>query len=158
MSSNLFTIIIALSVALFAPQTGHADPGETRAQIIARYGKPDDVDASTTTYLDKSGLVSEPETILRFSSKDAPAMAVLNRDGKCTEEIYGWNEDIGQKRVLAILLRYSKGTPWRATKLDYPYTEVVWRYTQPESNFHAAYERRNTDDFNRVYYGLTIGL
>ena len=90
----------------------------------------------------------------RFSARDT-LRVVRTHDGK-TVEGCGWTHDVGQKRVMDILLSRSGGRPWRATKLDYPDTEMVWRYTQPETNMHAAYERRNTDDLNRVYYDLTV--
>ncbi len=91
------------------------------------------------------------------SSSDVPRAMTTSSDGKTVQELYSWTKDVGQKRVMEILLRRSKGQPWRATKLDYPDTEMVWRYTQPDLDLHASYTR---DDkaHDSIYYFLTVGL
>ncbi len=150
------SIVGALSLALLAARTSSADPGESREEIIARYGKPDSDRADTSWHLEQGDLKSEARTILYFSAKGAPEIVVLNEDGKSIEESYGWIKDFGQAHVMEILLRYSKGRPWRATKLDYPDTEMVWRYTQPDTNMHAAYTERASDEVGVVYRGLTV--
>ncbi len=156
MSFLPLTIIGVLSVIFVTLQTSRADPNESREQIIARYGEPIDSYPHTTWRLDQAGFTSDTGTILRFSSKGAPDLVILNGDGKSIAEVYGWEKEIGQQRVMEILLRYSNGRPWRATKLDYPDTALVWRYTQPETNIHAAYERGNVGDPNYTSYSLTV--
>lgn len=63
--------------------------------------------------------------------KGAPSIVVLGSDGKSAEEGYGFLEAPGQKRIMELLLRNSKGLPWRVVKLDdsdVTSTDVTWRY------------------------------
>ena len=156
MPSRLLTVISILSFALVTVRTGSADPNENREQIIARYGKPDDSYPHTTWLLDQEGFKSDTGTVLRFSSKGAPDLVILNSDGKSVEEVYAWDKDISQQSVMEILLRYSNGRPWRATKLDYPKPELVWRYTQPETHMHGAYKNDSVGDPNYTNHSLII--
>ena len=135
---RLLLIFLVLTITTF--QTVHADLGETREQLIARYGKPN----------------IEEGNRLYFLSDDAQIVVKMSDDGKSAQEMFGYKKDIGQNKVMEILLRSSKGQAWRATDLGYPASQMVWRYTQPELNLHASYTR-DDNAHDSVYYFL-IGI
>ncbi len=135
-------IIGVLGIFFSALQISRADLGETRGQIIARYGRP----------------YSESKDTLRFTAKGVPGLVVLDAGGKCVEECYDFSEAPGQKRVMELLLRNSQGLPWRAVKLDssdVTATDVGWRYRQTETGWRASYTE-NHRLHDSIYYSLTI--
>ena len=135
-------IIGVLGIFFSTLQISRADLGETREQIIVRYGKP----------------LLEYKDTLRFRVKGAPGLVVLGADGKCVEECYDFPEALSQKQVMEILLRNSKGQAWGSVKLhssDINAVDELWRYRQPETGWRASY-REDGAAHDSVYYSLTI--